>query len=61
MKDVVHGYMLLESIFEINSEKWRNLFMKIPFFEGCVEIHTRLVHKGLSRNQIVEATFTSGS
>ena len=48
MKDIVHGSLLVESIFEITSEKWRHLFMKIPFFEGGVEIHTHLVLKGLN-------------
>ena len=47
MKDIVHGYLLFKSIFEITSEKVENLFMEIPFFEVCVEILTHLVLEGL--------------
>ena len=43
IKDIVHGCMLIDLIFEITLEKFGNLFNEIPFFEGCVEIHTPLV------------------
>ena len=33
MKDIVHGYLLVESIFEIVSEKLGISDLKIPFFE----------------------------
>ena len=48
MKNIVHGYLLIKLIFKIISEKLRNLFLKIPFLEGCVEKYILLVLKGLN-------------
>ena len=48
MKNIVHGYLLVDLIFEITSEKWRVLSLKILFFEGGVDIHTPPVLKGLT-------------
>ena len=39
MKDVVHGSFLVKSSLKLLLKKWRDLFLKIPFFEGGVEIH----------------------
>ena len=56
MEDIVHGSLLFESIFQITSEKWSNLFLKIPFFEADVEIHKPLVLKGLRVDKFEEKT-----
>ena len=37
----------LSQFLKLFLKKWKNLVMKIPFFEGDVEIHTPLVLKGL--------------
>ena len=41
MKNIVHVYLLIESILEITSEKVENLFLEIQFFDS-VSFHTPL-------------------
>ena len=44
-------YLLVELIFETITEKVKEMFLKIPFFEGGGEIHSPLVPKGLRLRQ----------
>ena len=46
MKDIIHGSLLVESIFEITYEKVEKSVYKNPIFWGG-EIHEPLVLKGL--------------
>ena len=48
MKDIVHGSLLVESIFENTSEKVGKSFYENSIVKECVEIHNSLVLKGLS-------------
>ena len=37
MKNIIHGYLLVESIFDITSRKAKISALKTTFFEGCVD------------------------
>ena len=47
MKNIVYSYLLIKYIFESFVKKCKNLFLKIPFFKGCLEKCTTSVLKGL--------------
>ena len=47
MKDIGHGYLLVDLIFETTSEKEEKFTFENSIFLGGVEVHTPLVLKGL--------------